>query len=183
MNIAMAGSFGLLFALSAAPNRARPWSNMQAMWPDGFPPLAHPLKLAWWLIEVHAGDLLAYPFGGGHGGSTLTLVCVAVALVALCRRRQFGLVFLCLAPLGLTLVAAALRRYPYGQMVKFQIDMAPAFCILGGIGAALIALWLARARIGTAAAPIGGSGKRGAATMPAVMPVAVLLALLALSRW
>ncbi len=139
-NTALVGSFGILFALSAANQSSETLAFMQNFWQEGFPPLTNPLKLAKWLVVTHTGDLLAYPFGGRRGGSILTAICCLVGLIALCRRRQYPLLLLWLAPLGLTLVAAALHRYPYGQMVKFQIYMAPVFCMLAGAGAALLAL-------------------------------------------
>ena len=132
--IAMAGSFGLLFALSAARAIGRDpgehAGDVAGRLSAPGPPVEACLVARRRTCRRPAG----LSVWRGNGGSTLTLVCVAVAVVVLCRRRQFGLVFLCLAPLGLTLVAAALRRYPYGQMVRFQIYMAPAFCLLGGIG-------------------------------------------------
>jgi len=145
-NVALVGSFGLLFALSAGSQSSAILAWMQNYWQEGFPPLTHPLKLAKWLVVTHSGDLLAYPFGGRRGGSTLTLLCCVAGIVSLCRRRQYPFLLFWLAPLGLTFVAAALHRYPYGQMVKFQIYMAPAFCMLAGAGAAVSVLREKRGR-------------------------------------
>ena len=52
---------------------------------------------------------------------------------------------MCLVGL-LTFIAAALRRYPYGGHVKLNIYMAPAFCMLAGLGGAFFVRWLARWR-------------------------------------
>lgn len=139
-NAALVGSFALLFVLSASNQSQATLQWMQDYWQEGFPPLTHPLKLAKWLVVTHSSDLLAYPFGGRRGGSTLTLICCVAGVVAICRRRQYPLLGFLLAPLAFTFVAAALHRYPYGQMVKFQIYMAPAFCLLAGAGAATLAL-------------------------------------------
>jgi len=139
-NVALVGSFGLLFALSASSQSSATLAWMQNYWQQGFPPLTDPLKLAKWLAVTHSSDLLAYPFGGRRGGSTLTLICCLAGIVSLGRCRHYPLLLFLLAPLGLTFVAAALHRYPYGQMVKFQIYMAPAFCMLAGAGAAVLVL-------------------------------------------
>lgn len=137
-NLLLVGSFAGLFALSAAQQSQQTLEFMQGCWRDGFPPLAEPLKFLRWLIVVHTSDLLAYPLGGHNGGSVLTFLCCAAAVVLLVRRRQARLLLLCLAPLALSFIAAALHRYPYGQMVKFQIYLAPAFCMLAGLGAAML---------------------------------------------
>lgn len=179
-NVAMLASFGLLFALSAANQSSETLAYMQRYWQAGFPPLAQPLKLATWLLVTHASDMLAYPFGGHNGGSSLTLLCVVVAVVALVRRRRFALIYLLLAPLTLTLVAAALHRYPYGQMVKFQIYMAPAFCMLAGSGAVLIALRLCGgARRSIALSPASDGWRKQDRPLVAVTVVCIVLALCA----
>jgi hypothetical protein len=138
LNLLLLGSFAGLFALSAGNQSARTLEFMQDCWRAGFPPLSRPLELVRWLIVTHTSDLVAYPFGGHNGGSTLTFLVCAAGVVALARRRQWPLLVLCLAPLGLNFAAAAMHRYPYGQMVKFQFYLAPAFCILAGIGAARV---------------------------------------------
>jgi len=138
-NAALVGSFGLLFALSAASQSSVMLAYMQDGWREAFPPLTGPLKLMAWLVVTHAGDLLAYPFGGRNGGSSLTLVCVVAGLIALGRRRQVGLILLWLAPLGLNFAAAALHRYPYGESARVQLYMAPTFCMIAAVGATLIA--------------------------------------------
>jgi hypothetical protein len=89
----------------------------------------------------------------------VTLILCLAGLIVLFRRRRWGMMALCLGPLALSLAAAALRRYPYGQMTKFQFFAAPAFCLLAGLGAALLAL-----------RPIGGPRLR-----PATLRLALLL--------
>ncbi|MCR4411604.1 MAG: hypothetical protein NUV77_04155 [Thermoguttaceae bacterium] len=137
-NAMLALSFAALFAVSAIHQSERSLAVMQECWKQGFPPLREPLKLAVWLLDAHTSDMLAYPIGGHRGGSSVTFLLCAAGLVALCRRRQGLLAGLLVAPLAVSFVAAALHRYPYGQMTKFQIFMAPAFCLLAGIGAATI---------------------------------------------
>ncbi len=136
--LVLAASFAGSFALSAGSQSATTLEFMQDCWRAGFPPLSKPLELVRWLIVTHSSDLVAYPFGGHNGGSTLTLVACAAGVVVLVRRRQWPLAVLCLAPLALNFAAAAIHRYPYGQMVKFQFHLALAFCILAAIGAATL---------------------------------------------
>jgi hypothetical protein len=149
-NAVVLASFLTLFALSARNQSSSTLYFMQICWADGFPPLGDPLRLIRWLFDVHTGALMAYPLGGNHYGSVLTFLGFVVGAATLLRRRQMPLLLLLLAPLGLSLIAAAIHRYPYGQMVKFQIYAAPAFCVLSGIGYAAIL-----ARFGAARSPVG----------------------------
>ena len=50
------------------------------------------------------------------------------------RRAQRPLLVLLLAPLLFTFVAAAMRAYPYGGSARTSLYMAPAFCLLAGLG-------------------------------------------------
>ena len=137
-NIVMAASFAGLFAVSARNQSAGALDMMQRCWDDGFPPLTQPLKLLVWLAEAHTSDMLAYPLGGHSGASTLTFLCCAAGAAVLWRRGERMALLLLLAPLVLTFVAAAVHRYPYGQMVKFQIYLFPAFSILAAIGGVVL---------------------------------------------
>ena len=105
---------------------------------SGFPPLADLAKLPGWLLREHAGDMAAYPAGGGNYGSTLTLICVLVGLGSLLRRRQFFLASLCVTPLVANFAAACLKAYPYGADVRVMLYAAPLICLPAGIGAALL---------------------------------------------
>jgi hypothetical protein len=106
---------------------------MQDYWSDAFPPVLQPWRLPLWLLDIHTGVMLAYPVGGSHGASTLTLLCVVAGVVTL-YRNQRGLVVLLISPLPLAFVAAAFRRYPYGDAIRTSLYMAPAFCLLAGAG-------------------------------------------------
>ncbi len=109
-------------------------------WEHAFPPLDHLAQLPGWLLRQHASDMLAYPFGGPHYGSTLTLLCVLAGLVVLFRGRRFFLASLCLVPLAANLAAAAVGAYPYGSQVRTMLYAAPLFCLLAGAGAAALLL-------------------------------------------
>jgi hypothetical protein len=137
-NLALAGAVAGLYFVSARHQAAKSLVNMQRDWDKGFPPVAQPLALLGWLADTHTGDLLAYPIGGKHGGSAVTLVLCAAGIVVLARKRRWGVLALCLGPLALSLAAAVLHRYPYGQMAKFQFFAAGIFCLLAGLGAATL---------------------------------------------
>ncbi len=145
-NLLLLGSFAAVYQFSARHQSTTAQGQMDGFYRHGFPPLTQPLKLPAWLAEVHTSDMLAYPFGGHHGASGLTFLCVAVGMAVLIRRRQWLLAWFCLVPLGLNFVAAAMHRYPYGQMVKFQLYLAPLFCLLDGLGAVAILSWRRRGR-------------------------------------
>lgn len=103
-------------------------------WADSFPPLDRPWMLPIWLLDVHAGTMMAYPAGDRHGASAATLICVIVGCIMLYRQgRQTPLAIL-LAPFGLGLLAAFLGRYPYGGAPRTMLYLAPAICLLAGLG-------------------------------------------------
>ncbi|MBN2023688.1 MAG: glycosyltransferase family 39 protein [Pirellulales bacterium] len=135
-NAALVGAFGAIFLVSVQPQSAAELDTLRAYWDRGFPPLGSPLAFIAWFFNVHTGQLLAYPFGGDNGGSTLSFLLCVVALVVLARRRQYMLLLLCLGPLALTFAAAVIGRYPYGGMVRFNIYMGPIVCLLVGLGLA-----------------------------------------------
>jgi hypothetical protein len=102
-------------------------------WVSAFPPIHEPARLPLWLLSTHTGNMLAYPVGGKNGGSTLTFVLVVIGSFVMWRKRR-DLLILLLGPLSLAFIAAVLHRYPYGGSARVSIFMAPAFCLLGGLG-------------------------------------------------
>ena len=86
--------------------------------------------------------MLGYPVGGPNWGSTFSLLCVVAGVVALVRRRQWLLLGLLLAPLGLNFVAAALHRFPYGGHARMTLFLAPAFCLLIAFGLTAALAWI-----------------------------------------
>jgi hypothetical protein len=125
-------------------------TNQQTMedvhWAGTFPPLSQPLKLPLWLLEIHAGAMLGYPVGGPNFGSSFSLLCLIAGVVAIVRRRQWLLLGLLLAPLGLNFIAAALHRFPYGGHARMTLFLAPALCTLIAIGLTAGLVWIERRR-------------------------------------
>lgn len=108
---------------------------MTSYWEQAFPPWQTPAELPGWLLDVHTGDtLFAHPVGAPHGGSTATFVCFLVGCGCLIRQRQYTLVAMLLGPFALNLLAAGLHAYPYGGHVRLVQHLAPAICLLGGLG-------------------------------------------------
>jgi hypothetical protein len=114
---------------------------MKEMWIRSFPPLDSFLGFLRWLVVAHSGDMLAYPCGGERGASTLSLVACLVGILVLGRRRHWTRLAILIGPLGLAIVAAALRLYPYGgpaphgSAARIVQYAAPALCLLIGLGA------------------------------------------------
>jgi hypothetical protein len=134
-------------ALYLAFTRAQAAANLAAMqtqWVAAFPPLYDPIALITWLGSVHTGSMFAYPCGGERGASALTLVLFSVGAGLLWHRGRKTIVLTCLAPFGMALAAAAMRRYPYGGPVphgspaRVMQCLAPAICLLAGLGASAV---------------------------------------------
>ena len=118
---------------------------LQNYWADSFPPLDSPARLLGWLIRTHAGSMFAYPGGGNHGASACTLVLVFVGAVVFWRRRQPVILALLTVPIGLALVAAGLRLYPYGGQARIMQYLAPSICLMAGSGVGTLVGFLPRA--------------------------------------
>ncbi len=133
--LAGAASWLAFYVLTARPQaESTPVYAQMETWRGAFPPLGRPWALPGWLLDVHTGNMLAYPQGGNDFGSTATAILVAAGVLAL-RKGRGGLLALLLAPLLPTLLASALGRYPYGTSARTTLYMAPAFCLLAGVGA------------------------------------------------
>jgi len=138
--LVVAASFLALFVgLTRAQDAVLP--GLRDYWAASFPPLGSAWGLGRWLVAIHTGSMLAYPGGGRGGASTPALLLFAAGAVALWRGDRRAILAVCLAPFGLALVAAALRRYPYGGEARIMQFLAPAICLLVGTGsAALLAM-------------------------------------------
>ncbi len=141
-NAALLIGFAALFLVFTGPHlRASVEGHIHNHWTDAFPPLAEPWKLPLWLLEMNTGRMFAYPAGGPRGASALTTLCVLVALVGFWRSGRRSLALLCAAPFALTLVAAALHKYPYGGAARTTLYLAPIICLLTGAGGAALLSW------------------------------------------
>jgi hypothetical protein len=125
-----------MYVTTARPQSlAAPFYRDMPTWEDSFPPVSRPWELPWWLVKVHTGNMMAYPYGGNNFGSAVTAALVVIGGVVLWRRDR-ALLALLLAPLGPAFVASALHRYPYGTSARIALYLAPAICLLAGQGLA-----------------------------------------------
>lgn len=127
------------------PESAASYADLQRYWSRAFPP-NDPLAWPVWLLEVHTGWMFAYPVGGPSGRSVVTLLLVLIGIVVLWHSRQRQWLGLLLAPFVLTLVAAALHRYPYGGSARVAQHLAPAICLLAAVGLGTLVQRLERRR-------------------------------------
>jgi hypothetical protein len=131
------------------------WLTDLVTWRDAFPPLGRPAHIPWWLLKVHTGNMLAYPFGGPNFASTPTFLLVVVGAAGLWFRRcRRPLLWLLLGPLSVAFVAAALKRYPYGTSARVMLYMAPAFCLLAAEGIAALLRAIRSTRRGSVAVTV-----------------------------
>ena len=150
-----------MYVTTARPQSlAAPFYRDMPTWEDSFPPMSRPWELPWWLVKVHTGNMMAYPYGGNHFGSVATAVLVLIGMVVLWRRDR-ALLGLLLAPLGPAFLASAMHRYPYGTSARIALYLAPAICLLAGQGLAaglVLALPRKHARRALLAVPVMCAG-------------------------
>lgn len=103
------------------------------MWTLAFPPFDSVWKFIVWLFAIHTGEMFAYPHGAKPPGSIATFLLAIIGAVRLWRTQR-PLLLLLLGPLPLTFIAAALHAYPYGGSARTSLYMAPAICLLAGLG-------------------------------------------------
>ncbi len=139
--LAAAGTFLGIYSLSTRFQEQLALDGLRTYWAASFPPRDDPIRFLRWLLEVHTGTMFAYPGGGRGGTSSATLLAVVAGSVWLWRRGRRDVVVLLLTPFALALAAAVLRRYPYGMEARQMQFVAPAICLLTGLGAA----WLLHA--------------------------------------
>lgn len=136
-NVLMLATFCAVYLLVGRPQMAAQqgtaYTFLHDYWHDWFPP-EHIGHWPGWLLQAHTGNMLAYPLGGRGGTSALTALLCLAGVISLWRGRQRSLVVLCLAPFGLSLVAALMHRYPYGGSARLAQHLAPAICLLAAVG-------------------------------------------------
>ena len=136
--LVVATTFAVLFIGYVHGQRGASLPAIQTYWADSFPPLDSPIRLASWLVTTHAGNMFAYPVGGGLGASSLTLILVLIAAIVLWRRGHGTILALLVMPMGVALSAAALKLYPYGGEARIMQYIAPAVCLLTGLASSTL---------------------------------------------
>ena len=82
--------------------------------------------------------MFAYPWGGSRGASGGTLILVLIGGVVIWRRGHAMILSLLAMPMALALAAAALKLYPYGGQARIMQYIAPAVCLLAGLGLSVL---------------------------------------------
>jgi hypothetical protein len=153
-NLAAGAAFIGLLLMNFATQYNATQEAMVDCWADHFPPWQNPQQLVAWLAVTHTGEMFAYPVGAEAGGSILTSICVAVGLAAVWRSPRRALAVTVAGWFGMSLLAAALHRYPYGGHARLSQYLAPGICLLAGLGAALLTARLRRVEGRVAAARV-----------------------------
>lgn len=136
-NLAMLAAFAAIYATvgqsQVDPSKGTTGSYMRWYWRDGFPPDS---ALDWplWFLKANTGRMFAYPLGDGKGGSAATTLLVLAGIWWCWRNANRPLLVLCLIPFALNLVAAFLGKYPYAGCCRLSQHLAPAICLLAGVG-------------------------------------------------
>ncbi len=133
--LALTASFASMWLTVAADQKVNHAGIEQLRgWASAFPPMDSPIGLVAWFFRAHTGNMVAYPIGGNHGGSTVTFCLIIFGIIALWRTGQRAALCLLLSPLPLMFIAAALKKYPYGDSARVEQHIAPAVCMLAGAG-------------------------------------------------
>jgi 4-amino-4-deoxy-L-arabinose transferase-like glycosyltransferase len=145
-NVMLCGSFVAHYAMVAQPQvdvaeAERTREFLREYWKDAFPPDS---AAEWplWLVRVFTGNMLAHPIGANRGGSTLNFVLVLLGSFALFQKRDWRLLALCWLPFALNLIAATMRKYPFGDSARITLHLTPFICILMAHGLARIVAWI-----------------------------------------
>jgi hypothetical protein len=137
--LALTGAFAALYLLmlqqQGDPAAGALMAYMRDYWAHGFPP-ADPAAFLEWLLTVHTGRMFAFPIGDSKGGSAVPFLLFAGGAVVCWRSRDRSLLVLCLGPFAITFAAAVMGKYPYGGCCRLAQHLAPAMCLLIGVGAA-----------------------------------------------
>lgn len=140
-NLAMFGAFVATYLLVGQsqidPAAGSTGEYMRWYWRNGFPPESA-LHFPLWLLEAHTGRTFAYPVGDSNGGSTLTALLFLAGIVWCWRNGSRPLLVLCLVPFALNFMAALLGKYPYAGCCRLSQHLAPAICLLAGVGGAML---------------------------------------------
>jgi hypothetical protein len=138
--LALAASVGvsawLLYQLNIRPALQESHTNgLREVWKGGFPPLAQPWKIPWWLLSVQTGRGFAWPIGDDHFGSTATFILWLTGLVVYWRRGNRRVWVLFVVTQVMALAAAFAGKYPYLQNPRVCFFLGPGICLFVGAGA------------------------------------------------
>lgn len=133
-NLILICTFAFLYLTIIQVQESATRVGMQAYWQSGFLPWHQPWQIPGWLMNAFTGEVFAYPVGGSHGRSTLTLIAMLIGSACVYRQRSTTWLAVFTLPLVLALIAASLRRYPFGPSVRVSLFLAPMVVSLAALG-------------------------------------------------
>lgn len=145
-NAAFAVSFLALYLVSIRDQQV---SVLYSYWAEGFVDFTRPWFIPVWFAHQLL-DIVNY--GLDLGGPVLLPLALIGGYVLYVTARRQALSIL-LFPVGLVLIAAALRQYPFGGS-RLTLFLTPAAFLLAGVGAEAVAHW-ARNRAAWGWLPVG----------------------------
>ena len=149
-NFLLCAAFAGMLSIGTGPEFSQTQAFMNDYWTafGGFPPVAQPMHLVTWLIEVHLGDkIFCIPYGAENGGGLVSLICGGVAAIVMYRRGQQPVLSIFLAMFGLAFVAGSLQRYPYGGHNRLMQFLVPGICVTTGLAIAALLTRVSRDRL------------------------------------
>lgn len=137
-------AFDLRVGTAQADSAAGPGTGfIYDYWRFAFPP-PRAADFPLWLLSLLTGRMFAYPVGDANGGSTLTFLMCLVGVWRWWRSHPRWQLVLLVAPVGLSLLAAVIGKYPFGGCGRLTQYAAPAICLLAGVGSATTLGWVFR---------------------------------------
>jgi hypothetical protein len=116
-------------------------------WAKAFMPLDRPWLIPWWVVEIHSGRMYAYPLGDKNFASVAWFILWIIGVVTLWRNGRRWPLAVLVAPQLLMMLASGFQLYPYGLDPRVNLALAPAICLLMGVGATTVGGWFAAKRL------------------------------------
>lgn len=140
-NLAMLSAFLTVYLfvgrVQIDPSLSETGPFMLWYWRHGFPP-ASLLESPLWFLRTNTGRMFAHPIGDSHFGSTATTLYFLLGIWSTWRSGNRRLLIVCLVPFALNLIAAILHKYPYGGCCRLAQHLAPAICLMVGVGGTVL---------------------------------------------
>jgi hypothetical protein len=135
LGLVIAAVFLLLFHRVLAVQYHGAAGDQLPLW--AWPPFA-PIAFIRWFIHTHADNFFAYPIDISYPWAGACFILLVLGAIQLFRNRRGIFAALVLLPFLMNLGGAMLRRYPYADSPRIGQHLAPAICLLIGVGAAAL---------------------------------------------
>jgi 4-amino-4-deoxy-L-arabinose transferase-like glycosyltransferase len=131
-------SFVTLYLISIRHQSADRY--LQDFWAEGYVDWSRPARVPLWLLGRSWGTA-TYVLAPAEFMGALLLPLVLIAAIDWWKSEKMWLVGLCLAPLVMNLVAAAVHKYPFSG-ARVNLYLVPGLVLLAGGGIAALFQWL-----------------------------------------